>query len=144
MWKQNLILLCLSCTLISMFSIEILVLIHSVAKISTKPCKLRSWVSKFYRPIGPVESRFTGLTAKPLAMGHRTSVNFDPWYTILYICWSPKSANRAMTPLQNELNTCTHKCCIYILYFIYIIPVLKWLYAIPYSHRKCSLIGWIK
>ena len=56
----------------------------SVAKINTKPCKLRRRVLTFYWPTGPVQNRFywpnrksTGHHAR--ATGQRTSVNFNPW-----------------------------------------------------------------
>ena len=58
---QFCICLSISCTLFSMYSIKILAIkIYSIAEISKKkkPCKLRSWVSKFYRPTGPFDSGF--------------------------------------------------------------------------------------
>ena len=62
---------------ISVFNTEIL----TVAKISTKPCKLKSWASKFYRSTMAVESRFYWPDSKI----HWTSVNFYPC-DINYIC----------------------------------------------------------
>ena len=51
-------------------------ILYFVAKINTKPCKLRSRVLKFYWPTGPVQHRFYWPDRK--STGQLTSVNFDP------------------------------------------------------------------
>ena len=57
---------------------KILILIHSVAKINTKPCKLRSKVLKFYWPTGPVQNRFYWPNRK--STGHGPVLISTPGY----------------------------------------------------------------
>ena len=60
-------------------SIKMLALIHSVAYISTKPVISEVGFQNFTVQPGQWIADSTCPTANPLAMGHRTSVNFDPW-----------------------------------------------------------------